>query len=66
MSGSITYNGHSLNDQQDWHVAEMIVRKTFDFSAGCQGVGYKYAHVNNLGRSRSDISTGIGAQIKKM
>ncbi|XP_059635000.1 ABC transporter G family member 32 [Cornus florida] len=52
-SGKITYNGHSLNEfvpqrtsayvsQQDWHVAEMTVRETIDFSARCQGVGYKY------------------------
>lgn len=53
MSGKITYNGHSLNEfvpqrtsayvsQQDWHVAEMTVRETLDFSARCQGVGCKY------------------------
>lgn len=53
ISGKITYNGHSLNEfvpqrtsayvnQQDWHVAEMTVRETLDFSARCQGVGCKY------------------------
>lgn len=53
MSGKITYNGHSLNEfvpqktsayvsQHDWHVAEMTVRETLDFSARCQGVGCKY------------------------
>ncbi|XP_011078340.1 ABC transporter G family member 32 [Sesamum indicum] len=53
MSGKVTYNGHALNEfvpqrtsayisQQDWHIAEMTVRETLDFSARCQGVGYKY------------------------
>ncbi|KAL7259858.1 hypothetical protein ACSBR1_005679 [Camellia fascicularis] len=61
MSGSITYNGHSLNEfvpqrtsayvsQQDWHVAEMTVRETLDFSARCQGVGYKYDMLLELSR----------------
>ncbi|CAL5335514.1 unnamed protein product [Camellia sinensis] len=39
---SMTKRTSAYVSQQDWHVAEMIVRKTFDFSAGCQGVGYKY------------------------
>lgn len=53
MSGNITYNGHGLKEfvpqrasayvsQQDWHIAEMTVRETLDFSARCQGVGSKY------------------------
>lgn len=53
MSGKITYNGHELNEfvpqrtsayvsQQDWHVAEMTVRETLEFSGRCQGVGIKY------------------------
>ncbi|XP_052182366.1 ABC transporter G family member 32-like isoform X2 [Diospyros lotus] len=61
MSGRITYNGHSLNEfvpqktaayvsQQDWHVAEMTVRETLDFSARCQGVGYKYDMLLELSR----------------
>ncbi|XP_028071195.1 ABC transporter G family member 32 isoform X1 [Camellia sinensis] len=61
MSGSITYNGHSLNEfvpqrtsayvsQQDWHVAEMTVRETLDLSARCQGVGYKYDMLLELSR----------------
>ncbi|KAL0427048.1 UNVERIFIED_CONTAM: ABC transporter G family member 32 [Sesamum latifolium] len=52
-AGKVTYNGHALNEfvpqrtsayisQQDWHIAEMTVRETLDFSARCQGVGYKY------------------------
>lgn len=53
VSGKVTYNGHGLSEfvpqrtsayvsQQDWHVAEMTVRETLDFSAHCQGVGPKY------------------------
>lgn len=52
-SGNITYNGHGLKEfvpqrtsayvsQQDWHIAEMTVKETMDFSACCQGVGSKY------------------------
>ncbi|KAG8367402.1 hypothetical protein BUALT_Bualt16G0068200 [Buddleja alternifolia] len=66
MSGKITYNGHGLNEfvprrtsayvsQQDWHVAEMTVRETLDFSARCQGVGYKYDMLLELAR-REKIS----------
>lgn len=53
MSGNITYNGHRLKEfipqmtsayvsQQDWHVAEMTVRETLEFSGRCQGVGIKF------------------------
>uniref|UniRef100_A0A453E9W2 ABC transporter domain-containing protein n=1 Tax=Aegilops tauschii subsp. strangulata TaxID=200361 RepID=A0A453E9W2_AEGTS len=53
MSGSITYNGHHLNEfvpqrtsayvsQQDWHASEMTVRETLEFAGRCQGVGIKY------------------------
>ncbi|PSS36226.1 ABC transporter G family member 32 like [Actinidia chinensis var. chinensis] len=61
ISGTITYNGHSLKEfvpqktsayvsQQDWHVAEMTVRETIDFSARCQGVGCKYDMLLELSR----------------
>ncbi|KAL8037545.1 hypothetical protein ABFX02_11G046400 [Erythranthe guttata] len=66
VSGNITYNGHGLKEfvpqrtsayvsQQDWHVAEMTVRETLDFSARCQGVGYKYDMLLELSR-REKIS----------
>ncbi|KAH6803219.1 pleiotropic drug resistance 4 [Perilla frutescens var. frutescens] len=66
VSGRVTYNGHGLNEfvpqrtsayvsQQDWHVAEMTVRETLDFSARCQGVGYKYDMLLELSR-REKIS----------
>ena len=59
MSGTVTYNGHSLKEfvpqktsayvsQQDWHVAEMTVRETIDFSARCQGVGCKYGKLRKI------------------
>lgn len=62
MSGKVTYNGHGLNEfvpqktsayisQQDWHIAEMTVRETLDFSARCQGVGYKYGKVDKVLRA---------------
>ncbi|CAI9100257.1 OLC1v1037214C1 [Oldenlandia corymbosa var. corymbosa] len=61
MSGKITYNGHGMKEfvpqrtaayisQQDWHVAEMTVRETLDFSARCQGVGSKYEMLLELAR----------------
>lgn len=56
-SGTITYNGHKLNDffvqrasayisQTDSHIAELTVRETLDFAARCQGSseGFSGAH----------------------
>lgn len=51
--GTITYNGHTLDEfvpqktsvyisQNDLHVGELTVRETLDFSARCQGVGTRY------------------------
>uniref|UniRef100_V5NXR4 PDR protein 5 n=1 Tax=Tabernaemontana elegans TaxID=761068 RepID=V5NXR4_9GENT len=68
MSGKITYNGHGFNEfvpqrtaayisQQDWHVAEMTVRETLDFSARCQGVGTKYDMLLEL--SRREKTAGV-------
>lgn len=67
MSGDITYNGHGLKEfvpqrtsayvtQQDWHIAEMTVRETLDFSVRCQGVGSKYGKVVWDSSSCFDIS----------
>ncbi|KAL1825328.1 hypothetical protein ACET3Z_012106 [Daucus carota] len=61
MSGNITYNGHGLKEfvprrtsayvsRQDWHVPEMTMRETLDFSARCQGVGCKYDMLEELAR----------------
>ncbi|XP_068647908.1 ABC transporter G family member 32-like [Aristolochia californica] len=68
VSGSITYNGHSLKEfvpqrtsayvsQQDWHVAEMTVREILEFSGRCQGVGIKYDMLTEL--SRREKNAGI-------
>ncbi|KAJ6793163.1 putative ABC transporter G family member 31 [Iris pallida] len=65
MSGSITYNGHSLKEfvpqrtsayvsQQDWHASEMTVRETLEFSGRCQGVGLKYDMLSELSRREKD------------
>ncbi|XP_057840627.2 ABC transporter G family member 35-like isoform X2 [Cryptomeria japonica] len=61
VSGSVTYNGHPLEEfvpqktsayisQNDLHVGAMTVRETLDFSAKCQGVGQKYAILSELDR----------------
>ncbi|KAK3019263.1 hypothetical protein RJ639_004212 [Escallonia herrerae] len=53
-SGSITYNGHKLDEfcvqrtsayigQTDNHIAELTVRETFDFAARCQGASEGFA-----------------------
>ncbi|CAH9137899.1 unnamed protein product [Cuscuta epithymum] len=56
--GEITYNGHTLDEfvphrtsayvsQHDIHVGEMTVKETLDFSARCQGVGWRYDLLTN-------------------
>ncbi|KAK8543055.1 hypothetical protein V6N12_015624 [Hibiscus sabdariffa] len=50
VTGEVSYNGYKLEEfvpqktcayisQNDFHVSEMTVRETLDFSAHCQGVG---------------------------
>ncbi|GLT73346.1 hypothetical protein SLA2020_452130 [Shorea laevis] len=54
QSGSITYNGHKLDEfcvqrtsayigQTDNHIAELTVRETLDFAARCQGASEGFA-----------------------
>ncbi|WJX69962.1 transcription factor [Trifolium repens] len=61
LSGSVTYNGHGLNEfvpqrtaayisQHDVHIGEMTVRETLAFSARCQGVGSRYDMLSELSR----------------
>ncbi|KDP36994.1 hypothetical protein JCGZ_06050 [Jatropha curcas] len=61
VSGSVTYNGHTLNEfvpqrtaayisQQDLHIGEMTVRETLAFSARCQGVGTQHEMLAELSR----------------
>ncbi|KAJ4978148.1 hypothetical protein NE237_008928 [Protea cynaroides] len=60
-TGSITYNGHKLDEfcvqrtsayisQTDTHIAELTVRETLDFAARCQGASEDFAglHMLNL------------------
>ncbi|KAI4306609.1 hypothetical protein L6164_029870 [Bauhinia variegata] len=61
-SGTITYNGHNLNEfcvqrtaayisQTDNHTAEMTVRETLDFAARCQGASEGFAaYITDLSR----------------
>ncbi|XP_058751871.1 pleiotropic drug resistance protein 1-like [Vicia villosa] len=61
LTGSVTYNGHGLNEfvpqrtaayisQHDVHIGEMTVRETLAFSARCQGVGSRYDMLSELSR----------------
>ncbi|XP_058226805.1 pleiotropic drug resistance protein 1-like [Rhododendron vialii] len=61
FSGSVTYNGHGMNEfvpqrtaayisQHDLHIGEMTVRETLAFSARCQGVGSRYELLAELSR----------------
>ncbi|CAM6058811.1 unnamed protein product [Sphagnum tenellum] len=65
MSGSITYNGHTLKEfvpqrtsayisQNDNHIGELTVRETLDFSARCQGVGYRYDLLRELAKREKE------------
>ncbi|RZC79069.1 hypothetical protein C5167_003836 [Papaver somniferum] len=61
VSGSVTYNGHTMKEfvpqrtsvyisQHDVHNGDMTVRETLDFSARCQGVGYRQDVLTELAR----------------
>ncbi|KAJ1433881.1 P-loop containing nucleoside triphosphate hydrolase [Sesbania bispinosa] len=61
VSGSVTYNGHGMNEfvpqrtaayisQHDVHIGEMTVRETLAFSSRCQGVGSRYDMLSELSR----------------
>ncbi|KDP36996.1 hypothetical protein JCGZ_06052 [Jatropha curcas] len=61
FSGSVTYNGHGMNEfipqrtaayisQHDLHIGEMTVRETLAFSARCQGVGTQQEMLAELSR----------------
>ena len=68
MSGGITYNGHTMHEfvpqrtsayvsQQDWHMAEMTVRETLEFSGCCQGSGFKHGKLNPISLSHTHTHT---------
>ncbi|XP_056691158.1 ABC transporter G family member 32 isoform X2 [Spinacia oleracea] len=57
--GKVSYNGYELNEfipqrtsayvsQRDWHMAEMTVGETIEFSRRCQGAGFKHDMVLEL------------------
>ncbi|WCJ40424.1 ABC transporter G family member 36 [Euphorbia peplus] len=61
FSGSVTYNGHAMNEfipqrtaayisQHDLHIGELTVRETLAFSARCQGVGTQHEMLAELSR----------------
>ncbi|KAG6550310.1 hypothetical protein Mapa_008271 [Marchantia paleacea] len=66
VSGIVTYNGHELNEfvpqktsayisQHDFHVPEMTVRETFNYSAKSQGVGSRYEILTELLRREKEL-----------
>ncbi|XP_058192549.1 ABC transporter G family member 29-like isoform X2 [Rhododendron vialii] len=65
VRGEVTYNGHMLNEfvprktsayinQNDVHMGEMTVKETLNFSARCQGVGFRYELLTELARRERD------------
>ncbi|EPS65267.1 hypothetical protein M569_09509, partial [Genlisea aurea] len=59
VSGKVTYNGHEMNEfvpqrssayisQNDFHIPEMTVKETLEFSARCQGVASRYEMLVDL------------------
>eukprot|EP01018_Ginkgo_biloba_P025406 Gb_34606 [translate_table: standard] len=74
MKGSITYNGHTLDEfvpqktsayisQHDLHVGLMTVRETLDFSARCQGVGYRSELLSELTRREKEAGIFPEAEV---
>ncbi|KAF3325297.1 pleiotropic drug resistance protein 3-like protein [Carex littledalei] len=67
IQGSITYNGHTMNEfvpqrtasyisQHDIHLGELTVRETLAFSARCQGAGTRYELLSELSRKEKEQS----------
>ncbi|CAI9094421.1 OLC1v1030160C1 [Oldenlandia corymbosa var. corymbosa] len=65
ISGKVTYNGHNMREfipqrtsayvsQHDWHMGEMTVRETLEFSGVCQGLGYRQDMLMELLRREKD------------
>ncbi|PON71212.1 ABC type transporter protein [Trema orientale] len=65
--GRVTYNGHGLDEfipertaayvsEHDAHIKEMTVRETLDFSAKCQGVGWRYELLAELSRREKEAN----------
>ncbi|KAI3455370.1 hypothetical protein Pfo_012033 [Paulownia fortunei] len=67
VSGTVTYNGHSMKEfvpqktaayisQHDVHIGEMTVRETLAFSARCQGVGSSHEMLAELSRREKEAN----------
>ncbi|XP_042049448.1 pleiotropic drug resistance protein 1-like [Salvia splendens] len=67
FSGSVTYNGHGMNEfvpqrtaayisQYDVHMGELTVRETLAFSARCQGVGSNHDMLAELSRREKEAN----------
>ncbi|KAL2243421.1 pleiotropic drug resistance protein 1 [Sesamum indicum] len=67
VSGSVTYNGHKMNEfvpqrtaayisQDDVHIGELTVRETLEFSARCQGIGSRYEMLSELSRREKNAN----------
>ncbi|XP_030479880.1 pleiotropic drug resistance protein 1 [Cannabis sativa] len=65
--GKVTYNGHGLDEfipertaayvsEHDYHIKEMTVRETLDFSARCQGVTRRYELLAELSRREKEAN----------
>ncbi|PIA64438.1 hypothetical protein AQUCO_00100133v1 [Aquilegia coerulea] len=74
VSGHVTYNGHTSREfvqqrtsayisQHDLHAGDMTVRETLDFSARCQGVGYRNDVLAELARREKKHSIKPDADI---
>ncbi|KAI8529594.1 hypothetical protein RHMOL_Rhmol12G0237000 [Rhododendron molle] len=74
VRGEVTYNGHRLNEfvpqktsayisQNDVHMGEMTVKETLNFSARCQGVGFRYDLLTELARRERDAGIFPEAEV---
>ncbi|KAH9312807.1 hypothetical protein KI387_027842, partial [Taxus chinensis] len=74
VNGSITYNGHTLEEfipqktasyisQNDLHVGLMTVRETLNFSARCQGVGGRYELLSEVCNREKDAGIFPDAEV---
>ncbi|GMJ11150.1 ATP-binding cassette G42 [Hibiscus trionum] len=68
VTGEVSYNGYKLEEfvpqktcayisQNDFHISEMTVRETLDFSAHCQGVGSRAEMMMEV--SKREAEAGI-------
>ncbi|CAK9227174.1 unnamed protein product [Sphagnum troendelagicum] len=74
VRGEVTYNGHKLHEfvpqktstyisQRDLHLGEMTVRETLNFSARCQGVGYRYQLLSEIHKREKEAGIEIDPEL---